>query len=501
MPNRVFSYYNIDTTPAGTEHVLVDDASTTKRVALNTLPMGQHSLLMSTAAAGASTINVGGLATGAPSLGNWVMIDPYTIECEIRRVSSRSASTITLSSVLTYAHSTNDQVVFMDYPKVNILLFGAKVDGSTDDTTAITRALTAAKALGSDHGVMVDAPAGTSIITSQIQLYKMGLRGPHGNAFTLKAAAAFPINTALVRIGQGAGSTFFARLENVSIDCNGVSGSIGVYSNEANESCWLDNVIIKNFYDKGIHYVTPSQNCGGRNLWIINPVTGGSPVGIDWGVGGESYLHAITIASNDEPFVDGIHVNLATSQTHIFDYHMEDCTDGLDVEAGIAVVDEITAGSVTTVTNVVHIRSGAKCEARGIRPGSAANAVVDDNNTQTVIGVGGVPHYNSGSQYPYHLNNVYFGVSGAEIRGIWSGTASLEFSSIAAAASEEQNITVTGALVRDAVIAGPSTTIEAGLVWNAWVSASNVVTVRLTNITAAPIDPGLRNWDALVIGY
>ena len=79
MPNRVFSYYNIDTTPAGTEHVLVDDASTTKRVALNTLPMGQHSLLMSTAAAGASTINVGGLATGAPSLGNWVMIDPYTI--------------------------------------------------------------------------------------------------------------------------------------------------------------------------------------------------------------------------------------------------------------------------------------------------------------------------------------------------------------------------------------------------------------------------------------
>src|SRR3989337_1575643 len=94
MPDRVFSYYDIDTTPAGTEHVLVDDAGTTKRVAANTLPMGQHSLLMSTAAAGASTINVGGLATGAPSLGNWVMIDPYTIECEIRRGGSRPATPI-----------------------------------------------------------------------------------------------------------------------------------------------------------------------------------------------------------------------------------------------------------------------------------------------------------------------------------------------------------------------------------------------------------------------
>lgn len=78
-------------------------------------------------------------------------------------------------------------------------------------------------------------------------------------------------------------------------------------------------------------------------------------------------------------------------------------------------------------------------------------------------------------------------------------SASLNFPSVAAAGQQELTITVTGAAVGDAVVLAPPAAPEAGLVWSGRVSAADTVTVRVTNVTAAPIDPAAATWGAQVI--
>lgn len=69
--------------------------------------------------------------------------------------------------------------------------------------------------------------------------------------------------------------------------------------------------------------------------------------------------------------------------------------------------------------------------------------------------------------------------------------ASLDFPSTAAAASSTLTVACTGAIVGDDATVHCDTPV-AGLVYHAWVSAADVVTVRITNVTAAPIDPAAQ---------
>lgn len=88
-------------------------------------------------------------------------------------------------------------------------------------------------------------------------------------------------------------------------------------------------------------------------------------------------------------------------------------------------------------------------------------------------------------------------VLGVDSDGVWVGepaysektaTAALDFPSIAAAASADLTIAVSGAAVNDAVVLGLAAVPTAGLVFQAFVSAANTVTVRATNITAGAVD-------------
>lgn len=67
--------------------------------------------------------------------------------------------------------------------------------------------------------------------------------------------------------------------------------------------------------------------------------------------------------------------------------------------------------------------------------------------------------------------------------------AALNFAAIAATASEDKTIVAEGAEVGDAVQLGLAAAPEVGVVFQAFVSAADTVTVRATNVTAAPVDP------------
>ena len=98
-------------------------------------------------------------------------------------------------------------------------------------------------------------------------------------------------------------------------------------------------------------------------------------------------------------------------------------------------------------------------------------------------------------------------VTEIESDGVWvaeaahgnlSATAALDFASIAAAASADLTIAVPGAAVNDAVSLGLPAAPTAGLVFQAFVSAADTVTVRATNIAAAPVDAASATYRATV---
>lgn len=84
---------------------------------------------------------------------------------------------------------------------------------------------------------------------------------------------------------------------------------------------------------------------------------------------------------------------------------------------------------------------------------------------------------------------------------ILRGSGTINYGSISAAASEDQTITVTGAAVGDPVIIGLPAAIETGLVFTAFVSAADTVTLRASNITGSPIDPASATFKAMVLRY
>lgn len=104
----------------------------------------------------------------------------------------------------------------------------------------------------------------------------------------------------------------------------------------------------------------------------------------------------------------------------------------------------------------------------------------------------------------YHLTSAHHsGLTGSNLTTLhkhWlSGSATLDFPSIAASSIETLTITVTGATVGDTVFIGAPSGIETGLIWSAFVSASDTVTLRLFNTTVGAIDPVSATWKVKVI--
>jgi hypothetical protein len=77
-------------------------------------------------------------------------------------------------------------------------------------------------------------------------------------------------------------------------------------------------------------------------------------------------------------------------------------------------------------------------------------------------------------------------------------TATLDFPSIAAGASADLTMTVTGAVVGYSVSHGLPAAPAAGIVWSSFVSAANTVTIRATNITLVAVNPASATYRATV---
>jgi hypothetical protein len=90
--------------------------------------------------------------------------------------------------------------------------------------------------------------------------------------------------------------------------------------------------------------------------------------------------------------------------------------------------------------------------------------------------------------------------TGAVLTKMLTATAALDFPSISAVSQADLTITVTGAVVGDEVALALPAAPTAGIIFNAYVSAANTVTVRASNITAAAVDPASASYGVIVFG-
>lgn len=79
-----------------------------------------------------------------------------------------------------------------------------------------------------------------------------------------------------------------------------------------------------------------------------------------------------------------------------------------------------------------------------------------------------------------------------------AAVTTLDFPSISAAGTQTLTVTVPGAAVGDVVVIGLPATVNAGIVFDARVTAADTLTVRAMNITASPVDPASATYDFVV---
>lgn len=79
-----------------------------------------------------------------------------------------------------------------------------------------------------------------------------------------------------------------------------------------------------------------------------------------------------------------------------------------------------------------------------------------------------------------------------------AAVTTLDFPSISAAGTQTLTVTVPGAAVGDVVAIGLPATVNAGIVFDARVTAADTLTVRAMNITASPVDPASATYDFVV---
>lgn len=79
------------------------------------------------------------------------------------------------------------------------------------------------------------------------------------------------------------------------------------------------------------------------------------------------------------------------------------------------------------------------------------------------------------------------------------GTTSYDFGFIAAHSCSQTTFTLSGAVVEDTVAVSWPATITNGLVGMAWIGALDTAVIRICNVTAAPIDPAVGNFNLRIV--
>lgn len=120
--------------------------------------------LTSNVSAGATSLPITQALTTTLAGRIWVAIDPYTTNCDVVKVTGISGQTLTTEATQ-YSHSNGAWVAPLETAEATVQMFGAKGNGTYDDSSAIQAAA------DSPIGVVL-FPKGQYIVSSQILVRK-----------------------------------------------------------------------------------------------------------------------------------------------------------------------------------------------------------------------------------------------------------------------------------------------------------------------------------------
>ncbi len=404
--------------------------------------------------------------------------------------------------------------------EVNVKDFGATGNGTTDDTNAFKDAELALPLNaygGAVGGGIINIPAGTYLITSWSPALK-----------NLKVVGAGQYNSTIK--GSGAGD-YTIRLtnqtrgvwENLSIDGGGVKAA----------ALQIGTGDCSGFIFEGVRFLG-----GTTNTLVIGDTTTGSDisenafVGCAVALGDNGTGAALKLRGNNTGLISFFGGRVSTGNATAVGAVAVDIDDGAGVafyQTDILALLSAAPNGYAIIARSGHVKMfGGHVEARGL-----IHTLSTDPRTDATVSSHMFHGINcatpSGTDTVYHeaprtllmingrlggnfrigtaatanvLTNGFASGSGYILEGNavltdnnrhLSNTASLDFPNIATKTTAELTISVPGAAAGDACTVMPNGAPEAGLVWSGF-AGTNIVTIRLGNITGAGINPAVRTW-------
>lgn len=209
---------------------------------------------------GATSISLNSVPTWAATYGGYIVIDVGTIECEVRQP-TLSGTTASFTTGLTYAHAANDVVLWIPDAVLSAKWFGAKGDGTTDDTTPLQRLID-----GSFEGATCYFPGPGPYMTDQL-VYRASRRyvgdafGGYGTVVKFKNSATgtgvFVSYNWYNDSDQSDNSTTFADL---TIDGNRDNNTTGTGVLTLGQRHYFQRVLFQNLDGDGIKFTETTRN-------------------------------------------------------------------------------------------------------------------------------------------------------------------------------------------------------------------------------------------------
>ncbi|MDL2124815.1 MAG: right-handed parallel beta-helix repeat-containing protein [Deltaproteobacteria bacterium] len=193
-----------------------------------------------------TTITVDRLVKGFDGHNFWVVIDAFTSECEIRKVTELRGRSLMIAG-LTYTHAIGDTVLFLTEPTVSLEMFGAVGDGSTNVEAEIQGAVDSLRDIGGGT-VLGGGPSATYMCNARISITSSNIT-VDGRGAMIKATTGnqrFEVN------GDPKTNGGEPQVKNVWIE-NWRFGDANNTSNRFNgvKMAWCENSGVRNIIKKG----------------------------------------------------------------------------------------------------------------------------------------------------------------------------------------------------------------------------------------------------------
>lgn len=444
----------------------------------------------------------------------------------------------------------NGNVTTKAGPVFNVKAYGALGDSSTNDYTAVAAAIAAAS-VSTTPSAEVYFPAGTYVIASPLTIpVGVVLRGASGYGqgtwSQLKYTGA---GVGDFLTFDGSGSVGGGKIQDLILSRGTASGgnAIKLYATSTASrpgEFVISNVLVSSYdgvqtWARGLHVDgTAANTVGNKGVRTIYAekfrVADVSTAGESIYINQAAHVTFNHVQVDPGPTLGAAGIKTAGETTNLImssvicngDMTLAGTLSNVKV-IGYVAGDLNIGASVTGADCLVNgatltIASGAKGSAQGYWTGAVSaptsTFIVANANAYRIKLAAGSTAANTapikltpgtlmttpenGAMEFDASGNLHFTGSGTIRDRIFtgrSGAATLDFPSIAAGASADLTFTITGASNGNAVSPAWPPSLPAGIVGVMFVSATDTITVRLSNVSAAPIDYGLATFGATVL--